>query len=62
MKKGLYENKLGVQLELFDFNEDVFGNKYCTWRWVDDGRTYNVRVESFKGMIKANHYELVEER
>ena len=62
MKKGLYENKLGVQLELFDFNEDVYGNKYCTWRWVDNGRSYNVRVESFKGMIKANYYELVEER
>lgn len=62
MKKGLYENKLGVQLELFDFNEDVYGNKYCTWRWVDNGRAYNVRVESFKGMIKANHYKLVEER
>lgn len=62
MKKGLYENKLGVQLELFEFNEDVFGNKYCTWRWCDNGRAYNVRVESFKGMIKANHYKLVEER
>lgn len=62
MKKGLYENKLGVQLELFDFNEDVFGNKYCTWRWVDDGRACNVKVESFKKMISFNHYELVEER
>ena len=62
MKKGLYENKLGVQLELFEFNEDVFGNKYCTWRWCDTGRAYNVSVESFKGMIKVNHYKLVEER
>lgn len=62
MKKGLYENKLGVKIEVFDFNTDVFGNKYLTWRWCDDGKSYNVLVESFKGMIKANHYKLIEER
>ena len=60
--KGVYENKLGVRLEVFETNKDVFGNKYCTWRWCDNGRAYNVRVESFKDMIKANGYKLVEER
>ena len=60
--KGIYENKLGVRLEVFETNKDVFGNKYLTWRWCDTGTSYNVRVESFKDMIKANGYKLVEER
>ena len=59
--KGIYENKLGVRIEVFETNEDVFGNKYLTWRWCDTGRAYNVPVESFKGMIKANHYRKVSE-
>ena len=57
--KGIYENKLGVRIEVFETNKDVFGNKYLTWRWCDNGRAYNVRVESFKDMIKANHYRKI---
>ena len=59
MMKGIYENKLGVRIEVFETNKDAFGNKYCTWRWCDNGRAYNARVESFKCMIKANHYRKV---
>ena len=57
--KGIYENKLGVRIEVFETSKDVFGNKYCTLRWCDTGTSYNVRVESFKDMIKANHYRKV---
>ncbi len=59
--KGIYENKLGVKIEVFETNKDIFGNKYVTWRWCDDGRTQNVKVENFKSMIKINHYRKVSE-
>lgn len=57
--KGIYENKLGVRLEVFETNKDIFDNKYLTWRWCDNGLSFNVPVESFKKMIKANHYKKI---
>lgn len=57
----IYENKLGVRLEVLETNKDVFGNKYLTWRWCDDGLSFNVPVESFKKMIKANGYKRINE-
>lgn len=59
--KKIYENKLGVRLEVLETNKDVFGNKYLTWRWCDDGLSFNVPVESFKKMIKANGYKKINE-
>lgn len=59
--KKIYENKLGVRLEVLETNKDVFGNKYLTWRWCDDGLSFNVLVESFKKMIKANGYKRINE-
>ena len=53
---GIYENELGVRIEVFETNTDVYGNKYCTWRMCDTGVSFNVRVESFREMIKANKY------
>ena len=59
--KGLYQNKItGARLEAFDTNTDVFGTIYITWRWCDNGLAYNVPIESFKAMLKHNHYELIE--
>lgn len=59
--RKIYENKLGVRLEVLETNKDVFGNKYLTWRWCDDGLSFNVPVESFKKMIKANGYKRINE-
>lgn len=59
--RKIYENKLGVRLEVLETNKDVFGNKYLTWRWCDDGLSFNVPVESFKKMIKANGYKKINE-
>lgn len=57
--KGIYENDLGVRLEVFQTNTDVFGTEYVTWRWCDTGISYNVTLESFKFMIRASHYRKV---
>lgn len=59
--KGIYENKLGVKLVVLETNKDIYGNKYLTWRWCDSDKSFNVSVESFKNMIKANNYRKVSE-
>ena len=56
---GIYENDLGVRLEAFETNTDVFGNKYVTWRWCDNGISYNVTLENFKFMIRVSHYRKI---
>lgn len=58
---GIYENDLGVKIEVFQTNTDVFGTNYVTWRWYDTGIAYNVTLESFKFMIRASHYRKISE-
>ena len=56
---GIYENDLGVRIEVFQTNTDVFGTNYVTWRWYNSGISYNVPLESFKVMIRVSHYRKI---
>ena len=56
----IYENKMGVKIEVIEDNyKDALGNVYTTWKFIDSDRSYCVLKESFKNMLKANYYKEV---